>query len=58
MFDVKVFTASAAGAQQLVEHTTRQTWKGAADLRGILRMQYPPHAYVITIQESAATREP
>lgn len=57
MYDVKVFTSPASGAQQLVEHTTRQTWLGAAELRGILRMQYPP-AFLITISEVEAMREP
>jgi hypothetical protein len=49
--DIKVWTDSATGAAQLVEHCTRSSWLAAAELRGILRMQYPLHAYTITIEE-------
>jgi len=51
-FLVEVFTSSAAGAQERVEVCSRATYLGAAELRGIMRAEYPPHAYVITITET------
>ena len=51
LIHIRVTTSSASGAPTLVEHATRHSWRAAAELRGILRMQYPPHAFVITISE-------